>query len=43
MSWGGAEMVAGRAAMRDEDWVTIESLDDYVAAFNDAFGIDIGL
>ena len=46
VSWGGAEMVAGRAAMSDEDWVmlgTIESLDDYVAAFNDAFGVDIGL
>ena len=46
VSWGGAEMVAGRAAMSDEDWVmlgTIESLDEYVAAFNDAFGIDIGL
>ena len=39
-------MVAGRAAMSNEDWVMlgkIESLDDYVAAFNDAFGIDIGL
>ena len=46
VSWGGAEMVAGRAAMSDEDWVmlgTIKSLNDYVAAFNDAFGIDIGL
>ena len=46
VSWGGAEMVAGRAAMSDEDWVmlgTIESLDDYVAAFNDAFGVDIGV
>ena len=46
VSWGGAEMVAGRAAMSDEDWVmlgTIESLDEYVAAFNDAFGVDIGL
>ena len=42
----GAEMGAGRAAMSDEDWVmlgTIESLDEYVAAFNDAFGVDIGL
>ena len=46
VSWGGAEMVSGRAAMSDEDWVmlgTIESLDDYVAAFNDAFGVDIGV
>jgi len=32
--------------MSDEDWVmlgTIASLDDYVAAFNDAFGVDIGV
>ena len=44
MSWGGEEIVAGRLAMSDEDWVelgTIESLDDYIAAFNAAFGIDI--
>ena len=46
VSWGGAELVAGRAAMTDEAWVElgrIEALDDYVAAFNDAFGVDISL
>lgn len=44
VSWGGPEMVAGRAAMSDEDWVAlgrIESLDDYIAAFSEAFGVDI--
>ena len=44
VSWGGAEMVSGRAAMSDEDWVAlgrIESLADYVSAFTDRFGIDI--
>lgn len=44
VSWGGREIVAGRQAMSDEDWValgTIESLTDYIAAFNAAFGIDI--
>ena len=44
VSWGGAEIVAGREAMTDEAWVDlgrIETLDGYIAAFNDAFGIDI--
>ena len=44
VSWGGAEIVAGRAAMSDEAWVDlgrIEALEDYIAAFNDAFGVDI--
>ncbi len=44
VSWGGAEIVAGREAMSDEAWVDlgrIEALDDYIAAFNDAFGVDI--
>ncbi|MEM9201442.1 MAG: SDR family oxidoreductase [Actinomycetota bacterium] len=44
VSWGGAEIVAGRDAMTDEQWVDlgrIESHADYIAAFEDAFGIDI--
>jgi NAD(P)-dependent dehydrogenase (short-subunit alcohol dehydrogenase family) len=44
VSWGGAGIIDGRAAMSDEDWVAmgrIESMDDYVAAFRDAFGVDI--
>ena len=44
VSWGGPEIVAGRAAMTDEDWVElgrVESLDDYIEAFTAAFGIDI--
>ena len=44
VSWGGAEIVAGREAMTDEAWVDlgrIDSLDGYIAAFNDAFGVDI--
>ena len=44
VSWGGEEIVRGREAMSDEDWVelgAIESLDDYITAFNAAFGIDI--
>ena len=43
-SWGGAGITAGRAAMSDEEWVamgTIESMDDYIAAFGRTFGIDI--
>jgi len=44
VSWGGPEIAAGRAAMSDEDWVDlgrVESLDDYITAFNAAFGVDI--
>lgn len=44
VSWGGAGIVEGRARMTDEEWVAmgrIESLDDYIAAFRDAFGIDL--
>jgi NAD(P)-dependent dehydrogenase (short-subunit alcohol dehydrogenase family) len=43
-SWGGTELVAGRAAMSDEDWVAlgaIEDDDEYYASFSDAFGVDI--
>ena len=44
VSWGGAGIVDGRAKMSDEEWVAmgrIESMDEYIAAFRDAFGIDI--
>lgn len=43
-SWGGAGIVEGRARMTDEDWVAlghIDSMAEYIAAFRDAFGIDI--
>lgn len=44
VSWGGVGITEGRARMSDEEWVAlgrIESMDEYVAAFRDAFGIDI--
>jgi NAD(P)-dependent dehydrogenase (short-subunit alcohol dehydrogenase family) len=44
VSWGGVGITEGRAAMTDEAWVAlgrIESMDEYIAAFRDAFGIDI--
>ena len=44
VSWGGAGIIDGRGAMSDEDWVAmgrIESMDEYIAAFRDAFGVDI--
>lgn len=44
VSWGGRGIVDGRRAMSDEEWVElgrIESLDEYIAAFEHHFGIDI--
>lgn len=44
VSWGGQEIIDGRAALTDEAWVAlgrIESLDDYITAFEAAFGLDI--
>lgn len=44
VSWGGPEIVAGRAAITDEQWVELglaESLDDYIAEFRNLFGVDI--
>ena len=44
VSWGGAELVEGRARMTDEEWVAIGLAPDdagYIAAFGEAFGLDI--
>lgn len=43
--WGGVELVEGRSAMSDEDWVELGAIDDdaaYVERFKDLFGLDIG-
>ena len=42
--WGGAELVAGRAAVSDEDWVDLGSITDrdaYAERFKELFGLDI--
>ncbi len=42
--WGGTELVEGRAAMSDEDWVELGGIEDdaaYVARFQELFGLDI--
>ncbi|MFY9481705.1 MAG: SDR family oxidoreductase [Ilumatobacteraceae bacterium] len=44
-SWGGPEIVAGRARLTDSDWVTMAATDDdseYYAAFKSAYGVDLG-
>lgn len=44
VSWGGAELCNGRAAMSDADWLSlgaIESDDEYYAAFDHFFGLNI--
>jgi len=44
VSWGGPELIEGRQAMTDEQWIALGSHDDdadYYAAFNSAFGLDI--
>jgi len=44
VSWGGRELVDGRTAMTDEDWVDlgrIPTLDGYIEAFEAAFGLDL--
>jgi hypothetical protein len=43
-SWGGESIVNGRAAMTDNDWVSLGAADTdeaYFAAFSDAFGVDL--
>ena len=44
ISWGADQIIAGRAAMSDEDWVAlgaIEDDDDYYEAFRRGFGVDL--
>ena len=44
VSWGGAELVNGRATMSDDDWVRLgafESDTDYYDAFADGFGLEL--
>ena len=44
MSWGGKELVEGRAALDDADWVALGAIDDdaeYYARFDEHFGLDI--
>ena len=44
VSWGSDAIAAGRAAMTDEEWVAlgaIEDDDEYVAAFERYFGLDL--
>ena len=44
MSWGGKELVEGRAALADADWVALGAIADdadYYASFADHFGLDI--
>jgi NAD(P)-dependent dehydrogenase (short-subunit alcohol dehydrogenase family) len=44
VSWGGHELIGGRAAMSDADWVALGAHtddDDYYDAFRAAFGLDL--
>jgi NAD(P)-dependent dehydrogenase (short-subunit alcohol dehydrogenase family) len=44
VSWGGRELVEGRARMTDEEWIELGRpgpLTDYMASFEQAFGLDI--
>jgi NAD(P)-dependent dehydrogenase (short-subunit alcohol dehydrogenase family) len=44
VSWGGPEIVAGRAAMSDEEWVELGRVTDdadYIERFERYFGVDI--
>ncbi len=45
VSWGAAELISGRAAMTDEEWVALGAIandDDYYAEFAATFGLAIG-
>jgi len=42
--WGGKELVEGRAAMSDEDWVALGAIEDdaaYAERFEELFGLNI--
>ena len=44
-SWGGPELIAGRAAMTDAEWVALATTDDdaeYARRFKEKFNVDIG-
>jgi len=43
-SWGGPEIIAGRQAMSDQEWVALGAIaddDEYHERFQSAFGVDI--
>jgi hypothetical protein len=42
--WGGEELVAGKAAMSDEDWVALGAIEDdaeYAVKFKELFGLEL--
>jgi hypothetical protein len=44
VSWGGVELIRGRAAMSDEDWISLgnhDNDDDYYDDFAARFGLDL--
>jgi hypothetical protein len=44
VSWAGPELIDGRKAMSDEQWVALGGHPDdagYYAAFEETFGLDI--
>jgi NAD(P)-dependent dehydrogenase (short-subunit alcohol dehydrogenase family) len=43
VSWGGSELIGGRATITDADWVSLVALDDeaYYQRFHKLFGLDL--